>query len=204
MAPIEGVVQIQGDITNVNTAEQIIAHFGNEHADLVVCDGAPDGDYTLHSRSIIKTCKFKKFYYKNNFLTVTGLHDMDIYIQSQLLLAALKITTQILKPKGTFVAKIFRAKDASLLYSQLKIFFTSVSCAKPRSSRNSSFEAFVVCKDFSPPEGFDPASLDPTLSDFSELTGVNKYIAPFVICGDLSQPDSDTTYPLDVSYSKLL
>lgn len=45
MAPIEGVVQIQGDITNVNTAEQIIAHFGNEHADLVVCDGAPDGKY---------------------------------------------------------------------------------------------------------------------------------------------------------------
>lgn len=43
MAPIEGVVQIQGDITNVNTAEQIIAHFGNEYADLVVCDGAPDG-----------------------------------------------------------------------------------------------------------------------------------------------------------------
>ena len=43
MAPIEGVVQIQGDITNVKTAEQIIAHFGNEHADLVVCDGAPDG-----------------------------------------------------------------------------------------------------------------------------------------------------------------
>lgn len=43
MAPIEGVVQIQGDITNVKTAEQIIAHFGNEYADLVVCDGAPDG-----------------------------------------------------------------------------------------------------------------------------------------------------------------
>lgn len=47
MAPIEGVVQIQGDITNINTAEQIIAHFGNEHADLVVCDGAPDGEYSV-------------------------------------------------------------------------------------------------------------------------------------------------------------
>ncbi|KAJ8669973.1 hypothetical protein QAD02_001232 [Eretmocerus hayati] len=170
MAPIEGVVQIQGDITNVKTAEQIISHFNNEYADLVVCDGAPD---------------------------VTGLHDMDIYIQSQLLLAALKITTQILKPKGTFIAKIFRAKDSSLLYSQLKLFFISVSVAKPRSSRNSSFEAFVVCRGYSPPEGFDPASLDPNLSNFNQLTGINRYIAPFVICGDLSQPDSDTTYPLD-------
>lgn len=127
---------------------------------------------------------------------------MDIYIQSQLLLAALKITTQILKPQGTFVAKIFRAKDANLLYSQLKVFFTSVVCAKPRSSRNSSFEAFVVCKDFAPPKGFEPSTLNPLLTDFNNLPGMNRYIAPFVICGDLSQPDSDTTYALDVSSLK--
>jgi tRNA (cytidine32/guanosine34-2'-O)-methyltransferase len=43
MAPLEGVIQIQGDITNINTAKQIIDHFDNEQADLVVCDGAPDG-----------------------------------------------------------------------------------------------------------------------------------------------------------------
>ncbi|CAG8747071.1 14427_t:CDS:2, partial [Racocetra fulgida] len=81
MAPLEGVIQIQGDITKVSTAEQIVSHFEGELADLVVCDGAPD---------------------------VTGLHDMDEYIQAQLLLSALNITTNILKPGGTFVAKIFR------------------------------------------------------------------------------------------------
>lgn len=43
MAPLEGVIQLQGDITNTKTAEQIIAHFDNTQADLVVCDGAPDG-----------------------------------------------------------------------------------------------------------------------------------------------------------------
>lgn len=43
MAPLDGVIQIQGDITKVSTAEEIIKHFGNEKADLVVCDGAPDG-----------------------------------------------------------------------------------------------------------------------------------------------------------------
>lgn len=43
MAPLEGVIQLQGDITNTNTAQQIIAHFDNTQADLVVCDGAPDG-----------------------------------------------------------------------------------------------------------------------------------------------------------------
>lgn len=43
MAPLEGVVQIQGDITKITTAEQVIAHFDGQPADLVVCDGAPDG-----------------------------------------------------------------------------------------------------------------------------------------------------------------
>lgn len=37
---------------------------------------------------------------------VTGLHDVDEYIQAQLLLAALNITTHVLKPGGTFVAKV--------------------------------------------------------------------------------------------------
>ncbi|XP_076675937.1 tRNA methyltransferase 7-32 [Andrena cerasifolii] len=174
MAPIEGVTQIQGDITNTNTADKIIAHFDNEQADLVVCDGAPD---------------------------VTGLHDMDIYIQSQLLLAALNITTHILRKGGTFVAKIFRAKDVSLLYSQLKIFFPYVYCTKPSSSRNSSIEAFVVCKGYSPPKGYTPHMLNPLLTqkpcDFTKLAGVNRIIVPFVVCGDLNQPDSDTCYPLD-------
>lgn len=174
MAPLEGVIQIQGDITNIDTAKQIISHFDNEQADLVVCDGAPD---------------------------VTGLHDMDIYIQSQLLLAALNITTHILKQGGTFVAKIFRAKDVTLLYAQLKIFFPYVYCTKPSSSRNSSIEAFVVCKDYSPPEGYKPHMMNPLLThkpcDFNDLTGINRVIVPFVVCGDLSQPDSDTCYPLD-------
>ncbi len=43
MAPIEGVTQIQGDITSGVTARQVIAHFQGEQADLVVSDGAPDG-----------------------------------------------------------------------------------------------------------------------------------------------------------------
>ena len=63
---------------------------------------------------------------------------MDEYIQAQLLLSALNITTNILHPGGTFIAKIFRGKDVTLLYSQLKIFFPIVTCSKPRSSRNSS------------------------------------------------------------------
>ena len=61
-------------------------------------------------------------------------------------LPALNITTHVLKVGGNFVAKIFRLKDVTLLFAQLKIFFDDVTVAKPRSSRNSSIEAFIVCQ----------------------------------------------------------
>ncbi|XP_060619109.2 tRNA (cytidine(32)/guanosine(34)-2'-O)-methyltransferase [Anolis sagrei] len=180
MAPLSGVIQIQGDITKVSTAEEIIHHFEGQPADLVVCDGAPD---------------------------VTGLHDIDEYIQAQLLLAALNITTHVLKKGGAFVAKIFRGKDVTLLYSQLRIFFPDVTCAKPRSSRNSSIEAFVVCRNYNPPEDYVPNMSNPLLDhcydvDFNQLEGPNRVIVPFLACGDLSAYDSDRTYPLQLDPEK--
>ncbi|XP_046362064.2 putative tRNA (cytidine(32)/guanosine(34)-2'-O)-methyltransferase [Haliotis rufescens] len=180
MAPIPGVIQLQGDITKKSTAQEIISHFEGEKADLVVCDGAPD---------------------------VTGLHDIDEYIQAQLLLAALNITTFVLKKSGTFVAKIFRGKDVTLLYSQLKIFFPFVTVFKPRSSRNSSIEAFVVCQSYCPPEGYTPNMSNPLLDqhydvDFNNLEGPNRIIVPFLACGDLSGFDSDRTYPLELEPGK--
>ena len=122
VAPLSGV--LQGDITQLSTAKEIMQHFEDCPTDLVVCDGAAD---------------------------VTGLHDVDEYMQAQLLLAALNLATHILKPGGCFVAKIFRGQDVTLIYSQLCVFFSSVLCAKPRSSQNSSIEAFAVCKGYDPP-----------------------------------------------------
>ena len=43
MAPLPGVFQLQGDITKIETANSIIDYFCGLKADLVVCDGAPDG-----------------------------------------------------------------------------------------------------------------------------------------------------------------
>ncbi|XP_054783517.1 putative tRNA (cytidine(32)/guanosine(34)-2'-O)-methyltransferase isoform X2 [Prosopis cineraria] len=182
MAPIEGVIQVQGDITNARTAEVVIRHFDGCKADLVVCDGAPD---------------------------VTGLHDMDEFVQSQLILAGLTIVTHVLKEGGKFIAKIFRGKDTSLLYCQLKLFFPVVTFAKPKSSRNSSIEAFAVCENYSPPEGFNPKDLHRLLEKVGSpsgaddidccsgwLEGPNKVYIPFLACGDLSGYDSDRSYPL--------
>ena len=97
-----------------------------------------------------------------------------------------------------------RGKDVSLLYSQLRIFFPIVSIAKPRSSRNSSIEAFVVCQGYSPPPGYIPNMLNPLLdhkyTDFNQLEGINRVIVPFLACGDLSAYDSDRTYSLGPGY----
>ncbi|QDZ18429.1 tRNA (cytidine(32)/guanosine(34)-2'-O)-methyltransferase [Chloropicon primus] len=172
MAPVEGVVQIQGDITSTETATEVIRHFEGEKADLVVSDGAPD---------------------------VTGLHDLDEFVQSQLILAALTIVTHVLKEGGTFIAKVFRGKNVQLLYSQLKMFFPLVTVSKPRSSRNASIEAFVVCQKYSPPAGFEPEMLrrvlegeitSKDLDSWSDATKP-KVIVPFVACGDLQGWDPD-------------
>jgi tRNA (cytidine32/guanosine34-2'-O)-methyltransferase len=179
MAPIEGIHQIKGDITKLSTVQQIISLFNGQKADLVVCDGAPD---------------------------VTGMHDIDEYVQAQLLLAALNIATHLLRVGGTFVAKIFRGKDTSLLYSQLKIFFPTVTIVKPKSSRNSSIESFVVAQNYSPPLDFVPTMIDPMLDHHygptNPMVGSNRIIVPFVACGDLSGFDSDQTYPLQLQDAK--
>ncbi|KAA1118153.1 hypothetical protein PGT21_032469 [Puccinia graminis f. sp. tritici] len=47
MAPIDGVVQIVGDITKLETATSILSHFEGQKADLVVCDGAPDEAFVV-------------------------------------------------------------------------------------------------------------------------------------------------------------
>ena len=59
--------------------------------------------------------------HENNItcVAVTGVHDMDEYVQWQLLLAALTIVAHVLRHGGTFVAKMFRGRDSSLIYSQV-------------------------------------------------------------------------------------
>eukprot|EP00484_Ammonia_sp_Unknown_P024512 CAMPEP_0197026232 /NCGR_PEP_ID=MMETSP1384-20130603/6372_1 /TAXON_ID=29189 /ORGANISM="Ammonia sp." /LENGTH=485 /DNA_ID=CAMNT_0042454871 /DNA_START=17 /DNA_END=1474 /DNA_ORIENTATION=- len=182
MAPIKGVLQIEGDITSQQTAQQIIDSFDGGKADLVVCDGAPD---------------------------VTGMHDIDEYIQSQLILSALNITTYLLRKDGNFVCKIFRGRDINILYTKLEIFFNSISVAKPKSSRNSSIEAFIVCQGYNPPHDYVP---DMNILQFNNIKNIenvteneenfkrNKFnhqkTILFVACGDLSAYDADANYPL--------
>lgn len=179
-------------------------------AELVVCDGAPD---------------------------VTGLHDMDEYVQArrvvlfvccggadsslqaQLVLAALNVACLLLKEGGCFVAKIFRGKEIGLLYDQLSVFFSDVQAVKPRSSRASSLEAFVVCRGFRKSAAPKDMMIDAGMGfpySHRPLSGKELLTVPYVACGDLCGFDSDTSYvtedaslppvapPLSAGYLKAL
>lgn len=179
MAPIEGIRMLQADITKASTLQTVRDYFSGESADIVLSDGAPD---------------------------VTGLHDVDEYVQAQLVLAALNVAMALLRRGGTFVAKVFRQKDTDLLYGQLRVVFRDVSVVKPRSSRNSSIEAFVVCRDFNPIEGFIPGIISGDVEEntaLEALSSMNRIAVPFISAGDLSGFDADMSYSLSVDVGNI-
>lgn len=196
MAPIRGVTCLQGDMTTLETAHAILDEMQGNRAELVVCDGAPD---------------------------VTGLHDMDEYLQSQLLLAAMLISTHVLCEGGTLVAKIFRGSQVGFLYAQLRVLFHRVSVAKPSSSRNSSMEAFVVCQGFKGAPYYDlpldagglthVVDTDEWYNQHVVDPNLDPSVLPFLACGDLSGwtlpegvtvLDADKSYPLDSKSTKYI
>lgn len=173
ISPIDNVITIQADITHPETVTEILSYFKGQRADIVVSDGAPD---------------------------VTGLHDLDEYLQAQLVYSALQLATAVLKPNGVFVAKIFRGRDIDLMYAQLGRLFKDVTCAKPRSSRGSSLESFIVCRGYTMRPGWDPMALInqkvSTRAYFDAMLGSSdeRAVASFTSCGDLSSYDSDASY----------
>mmetsp|Transcript_2391 Transcript_2391/g.3307 ORF Transcript_2391/g.3307 Transcript_2391/m.3307 type:complete len:372 (-) Transcript_2391:133-1248(-) len=181
MAPISGVITLVGDITRDSTATKIVNLLGGARAELVVCDGAPD---------------------------VLGMHDIDEYIQHQLVLSALEITIKILQKGGSFVAKIFRGKEVGETMQTLGKFFKKVTMSKPKACRNSSMEGFVVCQEFCPPRPYK-SSINKEEEDQDEIRGRGGHIVQiesgdtkqrmtFKACGPHTW-DSDQSYPLQAS-----
>lgn len=128
VAPIHNVTFIQDDITTDSCMKRILALVPSK-IDLVLCDGAPD---------------------------VTGIHDLDEYFQTELLLSALSITTKIAREGATFVGKVFRSEDTGFVLKHFAKFFKRVELCKPKSSRGASIECFMVCRDFMQCNDVDP------------------------------------------------
>ncbi|KAL6121894.1 hypothetical protein NUSPORA_01126 [Nucleospora cyclopteri] len=124
MDPIENVDIIKEDIISEKCIKEIQKRINSSNfdlIDLVVCDGAPD---------------------------VTGFHDMDLYLQMDILKAALAIVTKVGKPGCNFVGKCFRGEFTSYIVQHFRKFFEQVIITKPRSSRGNSIECFIVAKNY--------------------------------------------------------
>ena len=137
IVPIEGVTIIKGDITRQDTIEKILANFDQNKVDVIIFDGAPD---------------------------VTGVIDVDMYMQVELIIFALVIVMKLLKKGGIFVAKMFKvgagddlekvrrenlyAVKSDFYYEKVKILFDNVFYFKPTSSRASSHETYLRCENF--------------------------------------------------------
>ena len=137
IVPLEGVTIIKGDITRQDTIEKILANFDQKKVDVIIFDGAPD---------------------------VTGVIDVDMYMQVELIIFALVIVMKLLKKGGIFVAKMFKvgagddlekvrrenlyAVKSDFYYEKVKILFDNVFYFKPTSSRASSHETYLICENF--------------------------------------------------------
>lgn len=119
IAPIDGVVTLKEDITSDSCLEKINSFFGRNKVDLVICDGAPD---------------------------VTGFHDLDEFLQADLLKASLSICTKIAKEGSSFVGKCFRGEFSGYILSHFENFYEKVEYVKPKSSRGNSVECFIICR----------------------------------------------------------
>lgn len=152
IAPIDGVITMKEDITAASCQSKTRSIFNNEKVDLVVCDGAPD---------------------------VTGFHDLDEFLQTDLLKAALSLSLMLARPGSTFVGKCFRGEFTGHVVRHFRKFYRTVNVVKPRSSRGASMECFLLCSDLAPC-GLDPMQIcvDEPLLNFQ-----------IIECGEGENPD---------------
>eukprot|EP00199_Chlamydomonas_sp_CCMP681_P002374 CAMPEP_0119115290 /NCGR_PEP_ID=MMETSP1180-20130426/50471_1 /TAXON_ID=3052 ORGANISM="Chlamydomonas cf sp, Strain CCMP681" /NCGR_SAMPLE_ID=MMETSP1180 /ASSEMBLY_ACC=CAM_ASM_000741 /LENGTH=428 /DNA_ID=CAMNT_0007104197 /DNA_START=116 /DNA_END=1398 /DNA_ORIENTATION=- len=148
--PIRGVKTIIGDITTQETRSALKREAKSNQFDVVVHDGAPN---------------------------IGGVWANEAYTQASLVLDSLRLATEFLVPKGTFVTKVFRSKDYTALLYAFNQLFDKVEATKPTASRNTSAEIFVVCQGYKAPAKIDPRLLDPRHL-FQDVTEVKKVMGP--------------------------
>ena len=147
LAPIRDiprVTAIQGDILLPKTHARVRKLIQGQKADVVLNDGAPN---------------------------VGAAWVTDSSNQLELCLASVKFATIFLRKGGAFVTKVFRSEHYNSLLYVLEKFFNRVIPTKPKASRDSSAELFVVALDYKAPDHVDQRLLDPTFvfSDTDEL-----------------------------------
>jgi len=83
----------------------------------------------------------------------SGQRHADQYRSYELVMQALELTKAVLKPGGTFVAKIFQGAEFEDARNSLREVFAKVRTLRPKATRTESYEVFFVGLGFQPTTG---------------------------------------------------
>lgn len=117
MDPVADVEFIQGDFTEDEILERMLALFENSRADLVVSDMAPN---------------------------ISGIKSSDTTKSIYLAELGLDLCERLLEPGGAFLVKVFQGEGFDQFLKDMKTVFIKVSTRKPKASRPKSREMYLL------------------------------------------------------------
>ena len=121
MDPLPGVEFIQGDFTDEAVLNRILDVLGEELADLVISDMAPN---------------------------MSGNLSADQPAAMYLVELALDMARQVLRPGGHFLVKVFQGEGFDAYLKDMRSSFNAVVTRKPDASRARSREVYLLGKGF--------------------------------------------------------
>ena len=121
MDSLPDVEFIQGDFQDEPVFEQLLQRIGEAGADLVMSDMAPN---------------------------ISGSKAVDQPRSMYLAELALDFARRVLKPKGSFVCKVFQGEGFDAFVVDARTSFERVKVMKPKASRAGSREVYLVARNY--------------------------------------------------------
>lgn len=121
MDSLAGVDFVLGDFTEEAVLQQILGCLGDRKADLVISDMAPN---------------------------MSGMNDVDQPRAMYLIELAVDMASEVLKPGGAFLTKVFHGEGFDDLLKQIRSRYSKVTTRKPQASRARSREVYLLAQGF--------------------------------------------------------
>ncbi len=121
MDALPGVEFVQGDFTESDVLDKILETLGDDRADLVLSDMAPN---------------------------ISGIKSVDQPKSMYLAELALDLCDKVLKPGGSLICKLFQGQGSDELIASARAQFGRVRVMKPAASRPGSREVYLVARNY--------------------------------------------------------
>ena len=121
MDALPDVVFVQGDFTEQETYDRIVASLNDKPLDVVLSDMAPN---------------------------MSGMPEVDQPRSMYLVELATELAERALAPGGAFITKVFQGEGFEPWFRQIRDRFDRVTTRKPSASRSRSREVYIVASGF--------------------------------------------------------